>query len=127
MNKKLLFIFLPLLLIGALAGCSQAYGSATVSENQTELTTPQGITSISSILDKPADYSDKVVVLEGKITQECGSGCWFNLADDSGIIYVDLAPSNLAIPQKVGSKATVTGVVTVTKQTTYLIGKKVEF
>jgi hypothetical protein len=54
-------------------------------------------------------YIGKQVVLEGKITLECGSGCWFNLEDGTGKVYVDLLPSNIAIPQWVGKSVVVNG------------------
>jgi len=56
-------------------------------------------------------YVGKDVVMEGKITLECGSGCWFNLDDGTGKIYVDLLPSNIAIPQWVGKSVVVNGKV----------------
>ena len=85
------------------------------------------VVKINDILKKSSDYLGKEVIIEGKIVQECGAGCWFNLKDSTGVIYVDLAPSNLTIPQKVGSNARVYGVVTIEKKSTYIIGKKVEF
>ena len=69
----------------------------------------------------------KEVIIEGKIVQECGSGCWFNLQDSTGIIYVDLSPNNMVIPQKVGSKAKVYGKVDKRSGIMYVIGSKVEF
>lgn len=49
--------------------------------------------------------------MKGKITGECGSGCWFNLDDGTGVIYVDLSPNNFAIPQLQGSTVIVQGVI----------------
>jgi uncharacterized protein YdeI (BOF family) len=83
--------------------------------------------TIGEILDKANGYQGKDIIIEGKIVNECGAGCWFNLQDASGIVYVDLAPSNLAIPQKVGSKAKVYGVVAERNGVLYVIGNKVEF
>jgi hypothetical protein len=118
----------PFLLITLIAGCGQVVvgGTSNPDENQVSVS---GITGVGDILGKSADYVGKTVMIEGKITQECGSGCWFNLSDSSGVIYIDITPNNLTIPQKVGSKAKVTGVVTVNKSnnTTYLVGSKVEF
>ncbi len=87
----------------------------------------QDIVKISNILSSPDDYKGQAVVVEGKIISECGSGCWFTLSDGSGTIYVDLAPSNLVIPQKRGAFARVYGKVTQKDGDTYLIGEKVEF
>ena len=136
MKKRLLFMAVPLVLLIIVAACSQPVISndsnlnepvATASPSVQASQTGQTGVTISAILEAAADYQGKDVVLKGKIIQECGSGCWFIIQDSSGQIYVDLAPSNLVIPQKVGSTAKVSGTVTISKGTTYLIGKKVEF
>ncbi len=121
-------MLLPIILIAFVAGCSQVViGSVNSNSDGTGAKVAE-ITKIGAILDNPADFTGKTVMIEGKITQECGAGCWFNLADESGIIYVDIAPNNLSIPQKIGSKARVTGTVTISSQnSTYLVGSKVQF
>lgn len=85
------------------------------------------IIKIGDILGKPDVYEGEAVVVKGKIISECGSGCWFTLNDGTGTIYIDLAPSNLVIPQRRGATATVYGEVVRKSGDTYLIGKKVEF
>ena len=82
---------------------------------------------IADVLKDSKTLIGKSVIIEGKIVNECGAGCWFTLNDGTGTIYVDLAPSNLTIPQKRGAKARVYGTVTSEKGETYLIGTKVEF
>ncbi|OGO17821.1 MAG: hypothetical protein A2Z02_07470 [Chloroflexi bacterium RBG_16_48_7] len=89
-------------------------------------TGPQKIT-VSELNKNSAAFIGKEVIMEGKIVQECGSGCWFNLQDSTGVVYVDLAPNNMVIPQKVGSKAKVYGKVDKRSGITYVIGSKVEF
>ena len=91
-----------------------------------QATGPQKITA-AELSKNSAALMGKEVILEGKIVQECGSGCWFNLQDSTGIVYVDLAPNNMVIPQKVGSKAKVYGKVDKRSGITYVIGSKVEF
>lgn len=85
------------------------------------------IVKIGYILSSPEPYKGRAVVVEGEIISVCGSGCWFTLGDGTGTIYVDLAPSNLVIPQKRGAFARVYGKVTQKGSDTYLIGEKVEF
>lgn len=82
---------------------------------------------VSAILENGKAYDKKTVIVQGKIVNECGSGCWFTLKEGNAIIYIDLAPSNLVIPQKKGSNAKVTAVVVNEGSDVYLIGKKVEF
>ncbi len=89
--------------------------------------TEQQAVKISDILNHPEDFAETKVLVQGKIISECGAGCWFTLNDGTGTIYIDLAPSNLTIPQKRGAFARVYGRVVQEGSDTYLIGEKVEF
>jgi hypothetical protein len=82
---------------------------------------------VADILNNPKVYNGKKVIVEGKIVSECGSGCWFTLKDGNAVIYIDLAPNNMVIPQKKGSFARVTAVVEYVGSDVYLIGSKVDF
>jgi uncharacterized protein YdeI (BOF family) len=149
LNPKILISFLLIGLVLTVIGCAQASslpdtqpgdtgiaGNTPVVENPTTSVTetPQAseeespkILKIGDILEKPESYEGQAVIVEGKIVSECGSGCWFTLDDGTGTIYVDLAPSNLVIPQKRGAFATVYGKVVRERSDTYIIGTKVEF
>ena len=149
MNRKILISILLIGLVLVVAGCAQAgtspdtqpgeinvAGNTPVVENpvtsETEIPRApeeEGLKAlkIGDILEKPESYEGQAVVLEGKIISECGAGCWFTLNDGTGTIYVDLAPSNLVIPQKRGAFARVYGQVVREGSDTYLIGTKVEF
>jgi uncharacterized protein YdeI (BOF family) len=140
----------------ALAGCSQAQATnltapaantaSVASTNPTETTpapaatapvtapvvatpTPQAsaMVKIGDILKQPKQYAGKPVTVQGKIVNECGSGCWFTLKDDTGTIYIDLAPNNMVIPQKRGSNAKVSAVVEIDGKDVFLVGSKVDF
>ncbi len=84
------------------------------------------ITSIKSIATTPADYNDKTVTVKGKIILECPSGCWFDLQQDTAVLRVNIEPSGLAIPQKIGSTATVQGTLKIQDNQPTLIGTGVE-
>lgn len=84
------------------------------------------VVPIQDIIKDKDSYMSKLVVVEGKIDQECGSGCWFIINDDSASIYVDILPSNFVIPQKRGSDAKVYGKVSDKDGDPYIIGKIVE-
>ncbi len=101
---KALVLATLLLSAALLAGCT-AQPSAVPSA------TP-GVTN-GAIIQDPASFEGKELVLSGKIATECGSGCWFLLDDGTGQIYVDLAENNFAIPQLQGSTATVKGIIRV--------------
>ena len=121
--KKQFSIFIVLIMLIIIAnGCGS-------SSKPPEEEGPKGpkIVKIIDILSKPDTYKNQTVLVEGKIVIQCSSGCWFKLKDDTGVVYVDLAPSNLVIPQKRGAAARVYGEVVNKKGDIYLIGKKVEF
>ena len=84
------------------------------------------VTKIQEILKKPGNFDNKTVTVQGKIIRECPTGCWFEVKENSGIIYVDLNPSGFAIPQKVGKTATVEGKVLVRNNQPMIAGTGVE-
>jgi len=148
-NRKILTSFLLIGLVVAVVGCAQASNLPDIQPGDTDVavSTPivespklseaettrssedEGprIVKIADVLGEPDNYQGQAVILEGKIISECGAGCWFTLNDGTGTIYVDLAPSNLVIPQKRGAFARVYGQVVRKSSDTYLIGTKVEF
>jgi len=83
-------------------------------------------TKIQEILKKPGNFDNKTVTVQGQIIRECPTGCWFEVKQDSGIIYVDLNPSGFAIPQKVGKMAIVEGKVLVRNNQPMIAGTGVE-
>ena len=97
-----------------------SYGAANVKTNPP-------VVKIADILVNPREYDGKNVIVRGKISRECPSGCWFNLQEGNAVIYIDLLPSNIVIPQKTGSNARVTARVVSEGSDVYLIGSKVEF
>ena len=84
--------------------------------------------SIGTILVSPQNYLKKDVVVSGTIASECPSGCWINVKDDSGtVVYVEMQGASFApIPQRVGKKVIVKGIVYQTEDTpkeTRILGK----
>ena len=98
-----------------------------ISSAVTPVKTEPPVVKIADILVNPKEYDGKNVIVKGKISRECPSGCWFNLQDGNAVIYIDLLPSNIVIPQKTGSSARVTARVVREGSDVYLIGSKVEF
>ena len=123
-----LFLIILVMIVG-IAGCSN--NSSVDSNNNGEKygvgITEKKVTGIKDILTNPDEYLDQTVRLEGKITRECPSGCWFFLEDETATIYVDINPSGLSIPPKVGKKVVVEGVPTNRNGRVSIIGKGVEF
>ncbi len=120
--KRLTFLALIGLLvfgIGFLNGCGKR-------ENFGKALTEREATEVGDILSNPDKYNGETVRVEGKIINECSTGCWIDLKDKEGVIYVDFKPYGFAIPQKVGSTATVEGKVKIQYGKTMIIGEGVE-
>jgi len=82
------------------------------------------VTPIKRLLDRPADYDGKTVVVKGTISRECGAGCWLRVRDETGEIHVDLAPARLKAPlREEGHAVTALGVVQHDRTGTSLRGK----
>jgi uncharacterized protein YdeI (BOF family) len=125
-QKKNLPAYLPAVLILILAGALLAAGCTSQAASGTGSPTGQTpAVKIADILKNPAAYNGTPVVIRGKITNECGSGCWFMMDDGTGTLYVDLAPNNFAIPQIQGATVVVEGTISVTKGDPTLVSTKV--
>ena len=127
---KLIGLFLVIfVMVMSMASCSdnRSSNSSEKSERYGVNITEKRVVNTKDILANPDEYLDQTVRLEGKIVRECPSGCWFFLEDETGTIYVDINPSGLSIPPKVGKKVTVEGVPTKINNGVSIIGKGVEF
>jgi len=115
------YIWLTLVLIFSISGCvkkeADRYGQEI--SNRTA-------TKVEAILKEPGNFDGKTVTIQGKIIRECPTGYWFEVKEDSGIIYVDINPSGFAIPQKVGEKVIVEGKVQLRGNQPTLAGTGVE-
>jgi len=125
-NIKLIGVLLIIILIIlGISGCSG--NSSENSQKYGVDVTEKEVTSVKDILGNSDEYFDKTIRLEGKIVRECPSGCWFFLEDETGTIYVDINPSGLSIPPKVGKKVVVEGVPENKNGRISINGKGVEF
>jgi len=121
-NRSLpvLLVALGIIFFVGIAGCTSAVGTGA-----TTVKTPANVVSIGEILKNPSAYNGTTVVVKGKITNECGSGCWFMVNDGSGTLYVDLAPNNFAIPQLQGSPVLIDGNIVISNGDPTLNANKV--
>ncbi|MEW6117300.1 MAG: OB-fold nucleic acid binding domain-containing protein [Nitrospirota bacterium] len=87
-----------------LSGCSaEKYGLGVDSSAPTVM--------VKDIILKP-ELQGQQVNIEGKIVSQCQSnGCWFFLQDESGQVFINLAPNNFALPSRMGKRVKVTGIV----------------
>jgi len=102
-----------------LFGIPQKYGQQIVNRK---------VTAVKDILSEPKAFEGKLVTIDGKITSECSTGCWFYVKVGSGnlTIYVDTGNSGFAIPQKSGKKILVEGKVIIKKTGPMIQAKGVE-
>jgi len=112
---------------GGTPAAAETPAPAIPADNTTAVNAGPQAARIADILQDARGWDGKKVVVEGKIASECPSGCWFTLKDGNAVIYIDLAPSNLVIPQRKGSYAKVTADVVAEGTDVYLIGTKVDF
>ena len=121
--KKILFVFTLISGISiwlVLCGCAKKPGIYGSQLTQTKAT------PVAEILKQPNQFVGKVVRVEGKIVQECPAGGWFMLKDNTGVIFVNLHPTEIAIPQAVGSKIVAEGKVKKEDNQISVIGDGVE-
>ena len=118
-------LLIILLVILGVSGCSG--NSSDNSERYGVDIAEKEVTSVKDIYTNPNEYLSQTVRLEGKIVRECSSGCWFFLEDETGTIFVDINPSGLSIPPKVGKKVVVEGVPENRNGRIIINGKGVEF
>ena len=125
-NIKLIGVMLIIIfVILSISGCSG--NSSNNSERYGVNITEKKVVSVKDIYTNPNKYLNQTIRLEGEIVRECGSGCWFFLEDKTGTIYVDINPSGLSIPPKVGKKVVVEGVPENRNGRMTINGKGVEF
>ena len=115
------YISLALILIFSISGCRKK-----AAEKYGQEISNRVVTRIEAILKEPANFDGKTITIQGKIIRECPTGCWFEVKENSGTIYVDLNPSGFAIPQKVGKKVIVEGKVQLRGSQPMLAGTGVE-
>jgi hypothetical protein len=106
--KKILFILALIIVVGVALSCSNAR-----KEKYGKEISNYKLTALRDILAAPKEFEGKLVTIEGQISSECPSGCWFFVKVASGefSIYVDIRPSGFAIPQYTGRKVLVEGTV----------------
>ena len=101
--KKYLFSFVLVCLIVTFSACAK--GGSLYGEKFPQLKQ----TAIADILSAPDKFNGSQVLIAGEIVSECPSGGWFMLKENNAVIFVNLHPSNFAIPQAVGKSLKVWG------------------
>ena len=121
--KKILLISGLILIVGIAVSC----GNARKEKYGKEISNYK-LTAIKDILAAPKEFEGKLVTIEGKISSECPSGCWFFVKVASGefSVYVDIRPSGFAIPQYTGRKVLVEGTVFIDQSGPKIKGRGVE-
>jgi hypothetical protein len=106
--------------IALITGCgAKTYGKA--------IPTGAQVVPTSEILANPLGFEGKEVVVSGKITRECPSGGWVWVKDNSGEIYVNMHPTNVFIPQRVGRNVKAIGKVVLEQGRAQVVGTGLEF
>lgn len=115
-----------LFIVVIMFACTAMFSGCGRVETYGERISNRTLTPIQDIVLHPQQYVGKTVTVKGKIALECETGCWFNIKDGAAVIYTDIAPYGLAIPQKTGRTAVVEGTVSIEEGKLTLTGKAVE-
>lgn len=118
---------LGLLLIAILVGCGTSTKASAKAKYGKAIPTDLAVTPTQQIFDNPKDFESRDVLVSGKITYECPSGGWVWLKDNTGEIYVNMHPTNVSIPQKVGSTVKAMGKVVLESGRPQIVGYGLEF
>jgi hypothetical protein len=122
--KKILFVFA---LIAGISIVSVMYGCAQEPKTYGTQLTLTNVSTVAEILKQPDQFVGKQVRLEGTIVQECPAGGWFMLKDGTGVMFVNLHPTEIAIPQAVGRSVATQGKVKNEDNQISVIGEGVVF
>jgi len=117
MTTRIVMLLLTAILLVGCGRRAETYGEAVPGVEPT---------SVRQLLAAPGDYTSTPVVVEGRITRECPTGCWFDLDAGGAPLYVELNDSGLAIPQRVGKTVRVVGSVVAKGGQIKLSGQGVE-
>ena len=129
--KKYIGLGLALVVaLGAIAvvvGCGAKTGG-TVKSNAFGKAIPTGmaVTTAKEILANPQAWEGKDVLVTGKITSECPSGGWVWVQDSTAQVYVNMHPTNVFIPQRVGHRVRAMGRVVLESGSPQVVGYGLE-
>jgi hypothetical protein len=81
----------------------------------------------SELKKSPDDFFDNKVMIEGNISRECPTGCWFYLQGNAGEqVKIELAFSNFVIPRSAGKKVRAFGRVEIVNGQPVIIADRVQ-
>jgi uncharacterized protein YdeI (BOF family) len=122
------YVTLGLLLVAAalVAGCGGGKAAAKTDAYGKAIPADMAVTAAKTILDDPAAFDGKDVLVAGKIVSECPSGGWIWVQDSTAQIYVNMHPTNVFIPQRVGSTVRAMGKVVLESGQPQVVGYGLE-
>ena len=125
--KRILIFSVLVVLSVALSGCGGGKAGGAKAQYGKPIPKDMVVTNTKTITANPKDFEGKDVLVQGKITSECPSGGWVWVHDTSGDIYVNMHPTNVFIPQKVGSTVRAMGTVVLDQDRPQVVGTGLEF
>jgi hypothetical protein len=109
--KKYIGLGLALIVAVAVVGCGAKTGATKSNVYGKAIPADMAVTTAKEILTNAQAWEGKDVLVVGKITSECPSGGWIWVQDASGQVYVNMHPTNVFIPQRVGKMVRAMGKV----------------
>lgn len=117
---------MALVLVAAVIGCGAKAGAGKKAVFGQAIPAGMTVTTAKEILTNPAAFEGKDVLVAGKITSECPSGGWIWVKDATGDIYVNMHPTNVFIPQRVGRMVRAMGKVVLESGQPQVVGYGLE-
>lgn len=84
---------------------------------------------ICQLLSSPERYKDREIIVKGRISEQCPTGCWFIiqcLQMDDKNIKVEITKKIGTLPQRVGHRVEVIGILKVTNGKSILEARGIE-
>lgn len=112
--------------LALIAGCGGAKTTKTETYGRA-IPADIAVTTAAAIHADPAAFEGQELLVAGRITSECPSGGWVWINDGTADIYVDMHPTNVFIPQRVGRNVRALGRVVVESGRARVVGEGLAF
>lgn len=85
-------------------------------------------TAVSDLIERPADFLDKTVLIQGEVRQQCKTmGCFFFFHSGDKMLRVDLEQIAMNAPMREGRPARVEGQLVPFDHSYQLVASAIEF
>jgi len=91
-------------LVGALAAAATLYACGGGGNTFGREVPGAATATVADVMARGAAGNGERVVVDGKVTAVCPTGCWLDVADDAGTILHVVVGGDFAVPQSLAGK-----------------------